>query len=183
MTEQQYAYERNGYEDEMTYGQYETDHPACPASVAANVAVGVEESLAPTPSRDFGPFFVQLAPFRGVLTPMGHSGGKPVADKPAAPGDWLLVQGTVRNTLGQPVPYATLDVWQAGPDAEYDYEEKDGVFKPYLSYISSLNDHSLSREYDYRARVLSDEAGRFEYQTVIPPPYLDTEDNTWRYMD
>jgi protocatechuate 3,4-dioxygenase beta subunit len=22
--------------------------------------------------------------------------------------------------------------------------------------------------------------GRFEYQTVIPPPYLDNEDNTWR---
>ncbi len=52
------------------------------------------------------------------------------------------------------LPYAVLDVWQASPEGKYDYEEKDGVFKPYLTYIGELNKHSKSREYEYRSRVL-----------------------------
>ena len=175
-----YAYERPDYQDlgARTYGKYTTPHPARPASVPLVVAEGAAKPLPATPSRDFGPFYVASAPFRGVLPPLGEEGAAP-GDK-AAPGERLLMQGTVRNETGAALPYATLDVWQAGPEANYDYQEKDGKFRPYMSYIDEFNDHSTSREYQYRARVLTDEQGRFEYQTSIPPPYLDNEDNTWR---
>lgn len=175
-----YAYERPDYHDSgaRTFGKYRTAHPGTPASVSGAAPSGAPGE--PTVSRDFGPFFVQLAPFRGVLTPMGHVGRPPGSSSQAAPGEWLLIRGTVRSTGGRYLAYATLDVWQAGPEAQYDYEEKDGQFRPYMSYIDQLNDHSTSREYQYRCRVLTDEVGRFEYQTVIPPPYLDPEDNTWR---
>jgi protocatechuate 3,4-dioxygenase beta subunit len=93
----------------------------------------------------------------------------------------LLVRGhCVGLESKEGIPYACLDVWQAGLDGKYDYEEKDGKFKPYLSYIGDFNDHSTSKEYDYRSRILADHKGYFEFQTIIPPPYLDVEDDTWR---
>lgn len=181
-----YAYSKDGYkesDDPMnTRGKYNTHRPrAGPQEETVDVKVAPEDAaLALTPSRDFGPFFVELAPFRGVLTPIGHVANTTLGDKPV-PGDWILIKGTVYGKESREgLPYAVLDVWQAGPSAEYDYQEKDGVFRPYLTYIGSFNNHSTSREYDYRARVLCNHRGDFEYQTVIPPPYLDPEDNTWR---
>jgi protocatechuate 3,4-dioxygenase beta subunit len=78
----------------------------------------------------------------------------------AAPGQLLLVKGTLQDEE-KVIPFGTLDIWQAGPEAEYDYEEKDGVFKPYLSYMNEYNTHSKSKssEYDYRCRVITDEQG------------------------
>lgn len=183
-----YAYEAKDYrladDPQSTRGKYNTHHPREDPTVPQEeiVSFGEDVALAPTPSRDFGPFFVQFAPFRGTLLPVGYkekpigAGGKP------EPGQLVRVRGCV---VGLPerrgLPYATLDVWQCSPDsAAYDYEEKDGVFKPYLSYIGEMNSHSQSKEYAWRARVLCDHRGRFEYVTAIPCPYMDPEDNTWR---
>ena len=163
-------------ESASTRGKYNTPIPQPDARL---VAREVSAPAAPTPSRDFGPFFVRHAPFRGSLLPAGETGEAP-GEGPAAPGQRLLVRGVVKSSQGAHLPYATLDVWQASPAAIYDYRERDGQFRPYLSYIGELNEHSEAEAFHYRARVLTDERGRFEYQTLVPPPYLDPEDNTWR---
>ena len=92
------------------------------------MAVGAPRSSprAPTASRDFGPFFVRHAPFRASLLPLGFPGLVPAPAAPPSGGDWLRVAGTVKNSAGAHLPYATLDVWQVSPDAQYDYREKDG---------------------------------------------------------
>ncbi len=103
---------RNAEDPNSTRGKYNTHRPHAPPDAhhsTQRTAVDVE--LRPTPSRDFGPFFVELAPFRGVLTPMGHV-ATPIGDKPA-PGDWLLVKGTVYSHAQRSgIAYAVLDIWQ-----------------------------------------------------------------------
>lgn len=177
---QRYVYEDPLYraddEASSTRGKYNTSHPLPDPSVVP-VSSGPSK---PTPSRDFGPFFVNHAPFRGTLLPLGFVGNTASSESVPKPGDWLVVSGHVKNSTGQHLPYATLDVWQASPSGEYDYREKDGKFRPYLTYIGELNDHSESEKYHFRARILTNEHGSFEYTSVIPVPYLDPEDNTWR---
>ncbi len=174
-----YVYEdplyRANDESSSTRGRYNTAHPQPDPSLPPPPS---SAPAAPTPSRDFGPFFVRCAPFRGTLLPMGFVGKE--AGEVAAPGELAVVRGMVKSSDGRRVPYATMDVWQCSPEGVYDYREADGVFRPYLSYIGEYNTHSESEAYHFRSRVLADESGRFEYQTVVPVPYLDPEDDTWR---
>ncbi|WP_328418500.1 protocatechuate 3,4-dioxygenase subunit alpha [Micromonospora sp. NBC_00389] len=61
--------------------------------------------LAPTPSQTVGPFYGYALPFRGGgdVAPLGHP-------------DTITVHGRVYDGVGQPVPDALLEFWQAGPD-------------------------------------------------------------------
>jgi catechol 1,2-dioxygenase len=80
-----------------------------------------------------------------------HRAGAPFRAKlspPLAAGTVLLVQGAVMDAAtGKGISGAVLDAYQAGPEG-YDM---DG--------------------YEYRARVMSDEQGRFEFETVVPSNY------------
>lgn len=62
-----------------------------------------------------GPFFVEDAPARAF--------GESIVDDPATGGEPLVLHGTVRDTEGQPVGGATIDVWQVQPNGLYDIEE------------------------------------------------------------
>ena len=68
---------------------------------------------------------------------------------PLAEGAVLVVQGSVRDaTTGKGIPGSVLDAFQADARGHYD---TDG--------------------FDYRGRVLADEQGRFEFETVVPSNY------------
>jgi protocatechuate 3,4-dioxygenase beta subunit len=69
------------------------------------------------------------------------------------PGDKLIFSGTVRSTDGAPLAGATLDVWQANGAAEYSH------FQPDVP------------EYNLRGKLMTDDDGRFEFETVVPSPY------------
>jgi protocatechuate 3,4-dioxygenase beta subunit len=43
---------------------------------------------------------------------------------------------------------------------------------------NELNTHSLSSHFNYRTRIITDEQGRYEFETVKPVPYFDPDDST-----
>jgi catechol 1,2-dioxygenase len=70
------------------------------------------------------------------------------------PGTFLLVSGRVTDAVsGEGLPGALVDVWQANADGLYDN-----------------NDPTLG-EFHLRGRMLADDHGRYEFRTVVPPPY------------
>lgn len=101
-----------------------------------------------------GPFYREAAPYRAKITP------------PLEPGRTLLIQGTVWGfDTQQPLPGVTLDIWQANADGRYD---NDDPRNPPVADVF-LN----------RARVLTDELGRYEYETIHPGTYK-IGPSTWR---
>ena len=81
-----------------------------------------------------------------------HREGAPFRAKlspPHAEGQVLVVKGHVTDaTTGEGVAHAVLDAFQADAEGRYD---ADG--------------------FEYRARVLTDEQGRFELETIVPSNY------------
>lgn len=90
----------------------------------------------------FGPFFVEDAP----EIPIGGdiAGG--------APGQPCWVEGTVKDTDGNPVPNARIEVWEADDDGFYDVQYTDGR-------VSG------------RAHLYSDENGNYNFWGLTPTPY------------
>jgi catechol 1,2-dioxygenase len=74
--------------------------------------------------------------------------------RPDEPGDRVVLRGQVRRSLDdRPIAGATLDMWQAGADGFY-----SGF-------------HPDTPEGNLRGKVVCDEQGRFEVETVLPGPY------------
>lgn len=68
-------------------------------------------------------------------------------------GELILVRGQVRDVQGQPIPGATLDVWQTAPNGLY-----------------SSQDPQQSR-FDFHALFTSDEQGHYHFTTARPVSY------------
>ena len=96
-----------------------------------------------TESTVFGPFFVEGAP--------RFENGDDIAN--GAPGDICVVEGRVLSTVGEPIPGARIDVWQADDAGRYDVQYDD------------LGDARA------RAHLFSDSVGRFWFRTIHPTPY------------
>lgn len=90
----------------------------------------------------FGPFFVDDAP----EIPYGGdiSGG--------ASGEPCWVEGVVRDTEGQPVPGARIEVWEADDEGFYDVQYSDGRIAG-------------------RAHLFADEEGKYAFWGLTPTPY------------
>lgn len=106
--------------------------------------------LKPTEDNILGPFYVKGAPFRGKISP------------PSAKGEILVIKGTVwgfdtkktlKNTL--------VDIWQADSEGNYDYGD------------------NTDKTFYYRARLITDENGYYEYETIHPGAYKLGQ-NFWR---
>lgn len=101
-----------------------------------------------------GPYYRKGAPFRGKVTP------------PLAAGDTLLVKGRVWGLdTRNPIANAVLDVWQANHEGHYDNE--DDAHPP------------AADSFDYRLRLITDESGYYEYETIHPGRY-ETGPGIWR---
>jgi hydroxyquinol 1,2-dioxygenase len=90
----------------------------------------------------FGPFVVDDAP----EIPIGGdiAGG--------APGQPCCVEGTVKDTDGNPVPGARIEVWEADEDGFYDVQYTD-------------------ERVAGRAHLFADEEGRYSFWGLTPTPY------------
>jgi len=98
-----------------------------------------------------GPFHLAGAPFRGKVTP------------PLEPGELLVVRGRVWGfDTKRPIPSAVLDVWQADARGRYDLD--DPSRPPQRS------------EFRNRIRLVTDETGFYEYETIRPAPYRVGQD-------
>lgn len=95
----------------------------------------------------FGPFFVNDAP----KIPLGGDMAF------GAPGEPCWVTGTVRDTDGQPLPGARIEVWEADEDGLYDVQYTDGRVAA-------------------RAHLFTDEAGTYRFWGLTPTPYPIPDD-------
>lgn len=109
---------------------------------------------APTEDNILGPFYRQGAPYRAKITP------------PLEPGTVLLIRGRVWGfDSKRPLAGAVLDIWQANASGRYDNDDPrnppaEGVFRN-------------------RARLITDENGFYEFETIHPAPY-QIGANDWR---
>ncbi len=102
-----------------------------------------------TESTVLGPFYVPGSPLRGYGASIAEEGDSGV---PA------LVHGQVRDTAGNPIPGAELDVWQNGDDRLY------AVQRP-----EAPEDH-------LRGRFTAREDGSYAFVAVRPVPYTIPDD-------
>jgi protocatechuate 3,4-dioxygenase beta subunit len=94
------------------------------------------------------------APFRAKISP------------PGAPGEPLLLHGRVWGLdTRKPLPHSVIEVWQ--PDANGRYDLIDGRIP------------IQKKAFIYRARLITDETGYYEFETVHPGPYL-AGPSVWR---
>lgn len=91
----------------------------------------------------FGPFHVESAP--------RYELGDDVSN--GLSGIRWFVRGQVKGNDGEPVPNATLEVWQADDEGFYDVQNPE--FK----------------EYQGRGVLQANEEGRFHFKTIVPEPY------------
>ncbi len=95
-----------------------------------------------------GPFYRERAPFRGKVTP------------PMAQGTVLLITGRVWSfETKKPIATATLDIWQADHQGRYDNDDPRNPPAPGV--------------FANRCRVVADEQGRYEFETIHPGRYLN----------
>jgi len=131
------------------YGAYLRSAPS--KSSAPN---RTSEHLVPTEDNILGPFYRSGAPFRAKITP------------PLEPGDVVVVTGRVwGHDSKKPLSNVTIDIWQANAKGRYDNDDpakppKKGVY---------LN----------RARLVTDENGYYEFETIHPGQY-QIGSNVWR---
>jgi len=95
----------------------------------------------------FGPFFVENSP---RIEAGGDIAG-------GASGEPCWVEGTVRDTEGNPVAGARIEVWEADDDGFYDVQYADGRTAG-------------------RAHLFSDDAGEYRFWAVTPTPYPIPDD-------
>ncbi|MGW6446315.1 dioxygenase family protein [Lentzea sp. NPDC055074] len=106
------------------------------------IAVNNEAYENATEATVFGPFFVEESPMVGV--------GGDIAGGAAGTPCW--VEGTVRDTAGDPVPGARIEVWEADEDGFYDVQYTD-------SRVAG------------RGHLFSGEDGGFSFWCTTPVPY------------
>lgn len=93
-----------------------------------------------------GPYYRSGAPYRAKITP------------PLSPGVVLIVRGRVWSfETKKPLAGAVLDIWQADANGRYDFTDNDPS-KPLKEHIC-------------RARLMTDETGFYEFETVRPGNY------------
>ena len=112
------------------------------------------EGTKPTEDNILGPYHRAGAPFRGKITP------------PAEPGKIMVIRGRVWGfDTKKPLAGVVLDIWQANAKGRYDNDDPKNPPAPGL-FVN-------------RARLLTDENGYYEYETVHPGAY-QTGPSSWR---
>ncbi len=138
-----------------TYGNF-VQQPAQPppAELAANRARELPIPAANPPGANvratedniLGPYHRQNAPFRAKVTP------------PLEPGTVLTIKGRVWGLdTRRPLASTLVDVWQANAQGRYDNDDP--------------NNPPAANLFVHRARVMTDENGYYEYETIHPGAY------------
>ncbi len=100
------------------------------------VELGTKTSL-------LGPFYRQDSP----LLPLGES-------IVGSPRQQVLLYGRVTDTRGNPLPHASVEVWQTDEDGAYDLQKEN------------------ASEMDMRGRFQADDRGNYYFRTVPPLGYM-----------
>jgi protocatechuate 3,4-dioxygenase, alpha subunit len=96
-----------------------------------------------TPFQTIGPFFHFALPYRGGDTLVAA----------ATPGERIVLEGTVRDGAGAPVPDALIEIWQADAAGRYNHPD-DG--------------RGDARGFDGFGRTPTNAEGRYAFSTIKP---------------
>jgi len=96
-----------------------------------------------TSSSVLGPFHISNPPPRDYGADIG--GGYE--------GEVILVEGVIKDTIGNPIAGATIDIWQTAPNGLYSSQDPE------------------QDTYSFHALFTSDEEGRYGFTTVRPVSY------------
>jgi catechol 1,2-dioxygenase len=111
-------------------------------------------NFTPTEDNIEGPYYRANAPFRAKITP------------PLEPGTVLVISGRVWGSeTRRPLANAVLDIWQANSAGRYDNDDPKN--QPARNLFVN------------RARLITDDSGYYEFETVHPGPY-QIGPNAWR---
>jgi len=136
-----------------SYGSYLAAEERRPASGRRPVNEPAK-GWSPTEDNILGPYYRKGAHFRGKVTP------------PLEPGTVLVVQGQVwAHDTRKPLVHATLDIWQANAQGRYDNDDPARPPAPGV-YVN-------------RTRLVTDEGGFYEFESVHPGRYKIGPDQ-WR---
>jgi len=98
-----------------------------------------------TEGSNLGPFYIDDAPEMALGADLGGD----------RDGVAVLVHGRVRDTLGNPLPGAVVDTWQADSSGTYPIQEQGRG----------------QNKYDLRGKFTANAKGEYYYTTVLPKPY------------
>lgn len=156
-------------------------------SAGAVGAMAASSSLAQvcgvaTGEQDLGPFF----PRPGSPQDPIHEDGDPTTPiylandsdltfvkgkSGLAEGQVVYVRGQVINEACQPVPQATLIIWQASESGRYNH--KGDAANP--DFVHPQTGEVIKRRHDpffqYWGRAMTDEGGHYEFKTIVPGFY------------
>ena len=129
----------------------------------AGQEIAPEGKFQPTHPDILGPFWASGAPFRGKVTP------------PMAPGELLVMRGRVwSHTTKKPLANTVLDIWQADHKGEYDFQnhqrpDKRAVLPEARQFSGGAQ--PTRANFKNRIRLITDELGYYEYETIKPAAY------------
>ena len=152
-----------------------------------NPPVGTE-----TESSNLGPFFTEDAPDGKLRFFFFCADDSSLCDEspaswPAVPfgesiasegkGEYMYVEGHVRDTSGTPIPGAVIDTWETDDKGERDPSSvpifphschRCGVYFPQGLYDVQYADRVVP---DCRGRLMTDKDGKYGYRAVVPISY------------
>ncbi len=113
-----------------------------------------QSKWSPTETVILGPFYREGAPYRAKITP------------PLTAGTVLVVRGRVwAHDTRKPLSNAVLDIWQANDNGRYDNDD--------------LKNPPAKGVFENRARLITDESGCYEFETIHPGAY-QISSGVWR---
>lgn len=110
-----------------------------------------------TPDQVEGPYFIANAKIQSKLFPKGVAGEE------------IQISGTVLSQDGSVIADASVSIWVADPDGNYDNQAEDGSAKPIAV-----------KDQRYRGRIITDKSGAFAFNILRPGNYFDSGWNLWR---
>jgi catechol 1,2-dioxygenase len=103
-----------------------------------------------TPRAIEGPLYVPGAPVSEFETRLDNGQMK---------GEVFVMEGVVRDTDGNPLPHATIDVWHANEHGRYSH------FDP------------SQEDFNLRRRIIADKNGCYRFRSILPPGYAIPPDS------
>jgi catechol 1,2-dioxygenase len=121
------------------------DTVRAPFQWVARTARTVLAACLPTADTTRGPLYRRDAPWRTRLCPIDE------------PGEPLSISGTIAVDC-RPIAKATLDVWQTNARGLY-------------SNLFGLEDPANPHAFNLRGRLMSDDHGRYHFESILPGRY------------
>lgn len=96
-----------------------------------------------------------------------------------ADGQKVYVKGQVTNAACQPIPNATLIVWQASKSGRYNHKGDDENHDFHHPKTGEIIKRTMDHSFQYWGKILTNENGEYEFKTIVPGFYPADLQSGW----